>query len=129
LILVDTSVWVDYFNGVITEATDKLDDLLGEQVVITGDLIIAELLQGFHSNRDFQRVRRLMEAFPVYQLVGYEIALRSAQNYHFLRKKGVTVRKTIDMLIGTYCIVHDIPLLHSDRDFTPLMKYLGLTEF
>src|SRR5579862_997106 len=104
MILVDTSVWVDYFNGVLTPQTDRLDQILGTGRLLTGDLILAELLQGFPRDADYRSARRLLLELPCAELVGRENALAAAEHYRRLRKLGVTVRKTIDVLIGTFCI-------------------------
>lgn len=126
MIVVDSSVWIDYFNGLRTKQTDALDDLLGKRTVIIGDLILTEVLQGFRSDRHFRRARRLMQAFPVVTMLGATLALRSAEHYRALRRRGVTVRKTIDVMIGTYCIVRRVPLLYADSDFDPMVRHLGL---
>lgn len=127
MIVVDTSVWVDYFNDRPTAQTDTLDGLLGNEEVVLGDLILAEVLQGFRRDQDFNRVRALFQAFPVVTMLGPAMAIHSAQNYRRLRKLGVTVRKTIDIMIGTYCIENRLPLLYADRDFDPLVRHLGLS--
>ncbi|MDH7512330.1 MAG: PIN domain nuclease [Clostridiales bacterium] len=126
MILVDSSVWIDYFNGEKTRETDWLDSALGNKPIIMGDLILAEVLQGFQSEHDFRTAKNLLLDFPFMEMVGKTIAIKSAINYRFLRKKGVTVRKTIDVMIGTFCIHHNFSLLHDDSDFDPLEKYLKL---
>ncbi|GBE04667.1 ribonuclease VapC15 [bacterium BMS3Abin10] len=126
MILVDSSVWIDYFNGKKTSKTDWLDSVLGIKPIIIGDLILAEVLQGFQDEKDFKTAKRLLLNFPFMDMVGQELAIKSAKNYRILRKKGITVRKTIDVMIGTFCINHQIPLLHDDRDFDPLEIYLKL---
>ncbi len=126
MIVVDTSVWIDYFNGKVNTETDFLDNLLAQRVIILGDLILAEILQGFYKDQDYRRARKLLQTFPVVEMVGREMAEKTAQNYRRLRKRGITVRKTIDVMIGTYCIEHDLPLLYTDRDFDPMVEYLGL---
>lgn len=126
MVLVDTSVWVDYFNGVDSPRTDRLDRLLGSGRLLTGDLILAELLQGFTRDSEYRTARKLLLELPCADLVGRESALLAADYYRRLRKRGVTVRKTIDVLIGAYCIRHDHELLHADRDFDPMMQHLGL---
>jgi hypothetical protein len=124
--LVDSSVWVDYFNGRVTRETDHLDSLLGREPVAIGDLILAEVLQGFRSDADFAAAKELMAALTVYELLGATLAFKVADNYRALRKKGITVRKTADTIIATFCIERGIPLLYSDRDFGPFVKHLGL---
>ncbi|HND85625.1 MAG TPA: PIN domain nuclease, partial [Pseudobdellovibrionaceae bacterium] len=126
MILVDSSVWIDYFRGTITLQTEKLDSLLGTEPVATGDLILAEVLQGFSSERDFNKARELMTSLIVIDLAGQEIAIQAARNFRSLRALGVTVRKTIDTVIATRCIESRLALLYSDRDFEPFVKHLGL---
>lgn len=126
MILVDSSVWIDYFNGRKTPQTDWLDSALGKVPIVIGDLILTEVLQGFQSERDFRIARDLLLRIPFMPMGGKDLALESAGNYRLLRKKGVTVRKTIDVMIGTFCIYHRIALLHDDRDLDPMAKHLGL---
>jgi len=126
MILVDTSVWIDYFRGVATPQSDKLDTLLGVEQVFTGDLILTEVLQGFVSERDFNQARKLLASIPLVPLVGEDIAFRAARNFRRLRTLGITIRKTIDTLIATSCIEKELPLLYSDRDFDPFVQHLGL---
>lgn len=126
MIIVDTSVWVDYFNGKLSEETDSLDTMLGNQEILLGDLILTEILQGFQEDRLFREAQNMLESFPVVTMLGMQFAVKSAANYRTLRKRGVTVRKTIDVMIGTYCIEKHIPLLYADRDFDPMVRHLGL---
>ncbi|OQW72961.1 MAG: VapC toxin family PIN domain ribonuclease [Proteobacteria bacterium ST_bin11] len=126
MILVDSSVWVDYFNGTETLATKKLDGLLGSQPVCIGDLILAEVLQGFRQDTDYQAAKNLLCALPIHSMVCKDISIKSADNFRTLRKQGITIRKTIDTLIATYCIETGLTLLHSDKDFQPFQQYLGL---
>ncbi|MCD6580853.1 MAG: PIN domain nuclease [Desulfuromusa sp.] len=126
MILVDSSVWINYFNGRITWQTEMLDQMLQQIPVYTGDLILTEVLQGFRKDSEFKKAREVLSILPCKQLGGYDIAIQSAENYRTLRKKGITVRKTIDIIIGTFCIVENIPLLHDDRDFDPMTKHLSL---
>lgn len=125
-LLVDSSVWIDYFNGSITPETDYLDNALGEKPIVVGDLILAEVLQGFRRRRDFEAARIALTRFPVLVLVGQQVAIQSAANYRILRAKGITIRKTIDSLIATFCIENELTLLHADRDFDPFENFLGL---
>ena len=122
MILVDSSVWVDYFNGKITDKTDWLDSALGDKELIVGDLILTEVLQGFQDDNDFRAAQKILLEFPFMEMVGQDLAIKSALNYRFLRKNGVTVRKTIDVMIGTFCIYYHFSLLHDDRDFEPMEK-------
>ena len=126
MVLVDTSVWVDFFNGVDTAEVNELDVLLGSARIMIGDLILAELLQGFTPNVDYRRARNLLADVPYADLVGRNVALAAADNYRRLRSRGITVRKTIDVIIGTFCILNDHELLHSDRDFDLMAQNLGL---
>ncbi len=127
MIIVDTSVWIDYFNERPTPATSLLDFLLGRERLAIGDLILAELLQGFRSDLDFRRALDFLSALEFQTMVGREVAIDSARNYRSLRARGVSVRKTIDVIIGTFCINSGHQLLHADRDFEPMERYLGLS--
>lgn len=129
MVLVDTSVWVDFFNGVDTAEVSELDGLLGSGRLLIGDLILAELLQGFGREADYRRARNLLADVPYADLVGREVAFAAAGNYRRLRSRGITVRKTIDVIIGTFCIVNGHELLHADRDFDPMEAALGLRIF
>ena len=126
MILVDSSVWVDYFNGHASPETDFLDSLLGTEPVAVGDLILAEVLQGFRSDADYETAKELLANLTTYELLGVSLAVKTADNYRALRKRGITVRKTVDAIIATFCIDRRIPLLYSDRDFDPFVKFLGL---
>jgi predicted nucleic acid-binding protein len=126
LILVDSSVWIDYFRGTATPQVERLDALLGMDDLALGDLNLVEVLQGFDSEWDFHRAKSLLTAMTVVELGGREIAVRAARNFRMLRTRGVTVRKTIDTMIATWCIEHGCLLLHDDRDFDPFVKHLGL---
>jgi predicted nucleic acid-binding protein len=126
LILVDSSVWIDYFQGTITPQTEKLDALLGQQPLAIGDLILTEVLQGFDDDRDFNEARKMLTSLTVVELGGEEIAIQAAKNFRALRKLGVTVPKTIDTVIATRCIESGYDLLHNDRDFDPFARHLGL---
>lgn len=126
MILVDSSVWVDYFKGVVTPQTEKLDRLLGREFLAIGDLILTEVLQGFAEEKDFNAARKMLTSLKVVELGGQEVAIQAAKNFRALRKLGVTVRKTIDSVIATRCIESGYDLLHDDRDFDPFAKHLGL---
>jgi predicted nucleic acid-binding protein len=126
LIFVDSSVWVDYFNGRNCAETDCLDKLLGKDPIGTGDLVLIEVLQGFKHDRDYNTARELLTSLEVFTLGGQEMAIKSADNFRLLRKRGITVRKTIDVLIATFCIEKNLALLHSDNDFEPFHEYLKL---
>lgn len=126
MILVDSSVWVDYFNGQLTRETDFLDSLLGTEPVAIGDLILAEVLQGFRSDSDYEAAKEMLASLTTYDLLGASLAIKTADNYRALRKRGITVRKTTDAIIATFCIEHRTPLLYSGRDFDPFVRHLGL---
>ncbi|MGD9889153.1 MAG: PIN domain nuclease [Halothiobacillaceae bacterium] len=126
MILVDSSVWIDYFRGTTTPQAEKLDSLLGFELIATGDLILTEVLQGFMSERDFNQAKKLMTSLVIVDLAGQNMAIQAAKNFRALRILGITVRKTIDTLIATCCIESGLPLLYSDRDFDPFVKHLGL---
>lgn len=126
MILVDSSVWIDYFRGTITPQSEKLDSLLGVVPIATGDLILTEVLQGFTSERDFNQARTLMTTLTIVDLGGQDVAIQAARNFRSLRALGITVRKTIDTVIATRCIESDLELLYSDKDFDPFVQHLGL---
>ncbi|HAN57248.1 MAG TPA: VapC toxin family PIN domain ribonuclease [Betaproteobacteria bacterium] len=126
MILVDSSVWIDYFRGTTTPQTEKLDSLLGNEPIATGDLILTEVLQGFISDRDFNQAKKLMTSLVIVDLVEQATAIQAAKNFRVLRSLGITMRKTIDTIIATRCIENGLPLLYSDRSFDPFVKHLGL---
>jgi predicted nucleic acid-binding protein len=126
MIFIDSSVLIDYFNGKESWQVEKLDELLGKEIIVIGDYVLTEVLQGFKSDKDYNTAKNVLSAFPCLSICGEEIAIKSAENYRRLRKKGITIRKTIDIIIATFCIVNDIFLLHNDKDFFPLEKQLGL---
>jgi hypothetical protein len=126
MILVDSSVWIDYFRGEATPQSEMLDALLGNETLVVGDLILAEVLQGFQGERDFNQAKQLLVSFETIEIVGKDIAIQAARNFRTLRGHGVTVRKTIDTLIATRCINSGLILLHSDKDFDPFVTHLGL---
>jgi len=126
MVLVDTSVWIDYFNGRENATTQTLDALLSTTPVVVGDLILMEVLQGFRDSRDYHVVRKLLMEFELRVLCSIPMALKAADYFRTLRGRGVTVRKTVDCLIATYCIEEHLPLLHNDRDFDPFVLHLKL---
>ena len=126
MILVDSSVWIDFFRGTRTPEAERLDVLLGTTRIAVGDLILAEVLQGVRGEREFQQVRKTLDSFEQVDLVGRDIAIQAAKNFRKLRDLGLTVRKTIDTLIATWCIESNYALLHSDRDFDAFELHLGL---
>jgi len=128
MILVDTSVWIGYFNGQRTPQTDKLDALLGAEPLGIGDLILTETLQGFRAESDFQKAKELLTSLTPFEMLGVDNAIRSAEHYRELRKRGITVRKTVDVIIATFCIVSNHALLFADRDFEPFVEHFGLRQ-
>ena len=126
MILVDTTVWIDYFNGVQTWQVDALDSFLSDELVLIGDIILAEILQGFDENSDYKRAKEALEPLECMTLGGKKLAIKTASNFRYLRSKGVTIRKTVDMLIGTWCIESVVELLHNDKDFDQIARHLPL---
>lgn len=126
MILVDSSVWIDYFRSADTPQVALLDSFLGRSPLAVGDLIAAEVLQGVHDEREFKWVKKTLDAFEHIDLAGYELAVKASDNYRSLRAMGITIRKTIDTLIATRCIEDGLTLLHADRDFLPFAQHLGL---
>lgn len=126
MILVDSSVWIDWFRGTPSPAADRLDALLGTADLVVGDLILTEVLQGFGDDGDFARAQAALAQFPLISIAGPDVALAAAQNFRRLRRLGLTVRKTIDTLIATRCLVDGLALLYSDRDFDPFVAHLDL---
>ena len=126
MILVDSSVWIDYFRSAETSQVALLDSLLGRSQLAVGDLIAAEVLQGVRDEPEFKWVKKTLDAFDHVDLAGYDLAVRAAENYRSLRAKGVTIRKMTDAIIATRCIENDLTLLHADRDFLPFVEHFGL---
>jgi predicted nucleic acid-binding protein len=127
MILADTSVWIDLFKGLRTESAERLRVFIREDpTLVVGDLIVCEFLQGLRSEAEAALMERSLRRFTMVSLVDPELAIKAAANYRHLRAKGITIRKTIDVIIGTFCIERDCVLLHSDRDFEPMEKHLGL---
>jgi len=126
MIFVDSSVWIDYFNGKSSPEVTKLDSLLGVESVSTGDLILVEVLQGFRNDKDYKIAKNLLTSLTVFNMLDSNLAIKSADNFRSLRKKGITVRKTVDSIIATFCIQNKLSLLHSDKDFKPFHKHFRL---
>jgi predicted nucleic acid-binding protein len=126
MLVVDSTVWIDYFNGIESPQTDYLNSILETTPILVGDLMLAEVLQGFRQDIDFEKARRAFGKYLQANLINPDLAIQSARNYRILRQKGFTVRKTIDNLIATYCIENDHELLHNDSDFDGYEKHLGL---
>lgn len=126
MILIDSSIWIDYFNGADLPHTRKFAEILGRKEIVVLDIIMAEVLQGFRSKKDFDAALRVLDAFRFDSVGGREVAVNSARNFVYLRSIGYTVRKTVDALIATKCILSGLELLHNDRDYVPFEKHLGL---
>jgi predicted nucleic acid-binding protein len=126
MILVDSLVWIDYFNGAQNGETDLLDRLMATGLLLVGDLILGEVLQGFRSEAEAERALSRFEVFEFRTMCGRDIVIEAARNYRLLRCLGVIVRATVDTIIATFCIVDDHRLLHRDRDFDPFERHLGL---
>jgi predicted nucleic acid-binding protein len=126
MILVDSSVWISHFNQVLTGPVQYLRELIPIEPILVGDLMLCEILQGFRSDAAARLAERSLRRFEIVALCNPELAVTAADNYRFLRRRGITIRKTIDVIIGTFCIEHGHALLHSDRDFEPMERLLGL---
>lgn len=126
MIMVDSSVWINYFNGRETSETRQLDLLLGVEPIAIGDFILTEVLQGFRKDRDYEIAKDLLSSLTIFELLGEKMALKSADNYRRLRKQGITIRKTTDVIIASFCIENNLPLLFSDKDFIPFVQRLNL---
>ena len=128
MIMVDSSVWIDYFTGVASKQTNTLDKALGREPFAVGDLILTEVLQGFRRDQDYETAKALFDELTVFEMLGKYMAIKSADNFRALRKRGITIRKTADVIIASFCIEKKFPLLFSDKDFAPFVQYLGLVE-
>jgi hypothetical protein len=128
VIVVDTSVWIDFLNGKDALHVRRLRAALGTEEIFVGDLMLCEVLQGLDSERDARDVEALLRRFQIVSMAGDAIAVVAARNYRSLRRLGITIRKTIDLLIGTWCIENRVTLLHNDSDFRPMVRHLGLIE-
>lgn len=126
MIIVDTSVWIDYFKGLDTPETLALDSALGDEEVAIGDLILLEILQGFRVDKDYKVAKKHLTALHQFNMLTPDLAIKAADNYRKLRKQGITIRKTADVIIATFCIENRLPLLHADKDFIPFTQHLKL---
>ncbi|MES5097548.1 PIN domain nuclease [Agrobacterium sp. BA1120] len=126
MIVVDTSVWISLIRHAHSDVTERLRSYIPEGLIMIGDVILLEVLQGAQSDRHADMLERQFRAFPCATMSSPALALKAAKNYRHLRQRGITIRKTTDLIIGTYCIEHGHALLHSDRDFTPMAEHLGL---
>jgi predicted nucleic acid-binding protein len=128
VIVVDSSVWIDFFNGRNVPHVRRLRASFGADQIIVGDLMLCEVLQGLDNEREAREVEALLRRFEIASMAGDTIAVAAARNFRALRRRGNTIGKTIDLLIGTWCIENRAPLLHNDRDFHPMARHLGLIE-
>ena len=128
MIVVDSSVWIDFLNGRHLAHVRKLRTRLGTEEIIIGDLMLCEVLQGLENDAAARAVEGFLRRFDIVSMAGDAIAVVAARNFRYLRRRGITVRKTIDLLIGTWCIENRVPLLHNDRDFVPMARHLGLLQ-
>jgi predicted nucleic acid-binding protein len=126
VILVDSSVWIDHLRNAVTRPVSRLRSRISREELLVGDLILCEILQGLRTDTEARLVEEALREFEVVSLVGPELAVKAAANYRFLRSRGFTIRRTIDLMIGTFCIERGHSLLHGDRDFAPMAQYLGL---
>ena len=126
--VVDSSVWIDFLKGHNSRQVQRLHALLGSEDIVVGDLMLCEILQGLETERAAAEVETLLRNFAIVAMAGEAIAVAAARNYRSLRRRGITIRKTIDLLIGTWCIENGRPLLHNDGDFHPMARHLGLIE-
>ena len=127
MIVVDSRVWIDYFNGQSTPQVDTLDSLLGIQPLAIGNLILTEVLQGFRHDSDYITAKQLLTSLTIFNLLNTDLAIQSADNFRTLRKQGITIRKTVDVIFATFCIEEKHTLLFSDKDFVPFVHHLGLS--
>jgi predicted nucleic acid-binding protein len=128
MIVVDSTVWIDFLNGRDLPHVRRLRAQLGTTEIVVGDLMLCEVLQGLANERQASEVEALLRRFEIVPMGGERIAVAAARNFRAMRARGITVRKTVDLLIGTWCIEHQLPLLHNDRDFGPMVRHLGLAE-
>jgi predicted nucleic acid-binding protein len=126
MIVVDSSVWIDRFRGLDNRNVRLLREHILRQNVIVGDAIVLELLQGCRTEKEAEHLSSSFGRFPISHMLSPGLAIKAAANYRLLRRRGITIRKTIDLIIGTFCIEHGHALLHADRDFLPMVEHLGL---
>jgi len=128
VIVVDSSVWIDFLNGRSARHVGRLQALLGAEEIVVGDLMLCEVLQDMASEREARQVEVLLRRFAIIPMAGQAIAVIAARNFRYLRRRGITIRKTIDLLIGAWCIESRTALLHNDNDFRSMARHLGLME-
>jgi predicted nucleic acid-binding protein len=126
MILVDSSVWIDHLRNVFTRPVRRLRQLVEQERILVGDLILCEVLQGVRSETQAREVEAALRRFELVTLADPDLAVKAAENYRFLHRRGITIRTTVDLIIGTFCMERGHALLHSDRDFEPMERFLGL---
>lgn len=127
MVLIDTSAWIEYFRGGVSSVVEKVDRCLAEEFVGIGDLIYCEVMQGIRSASEREDVSSLLLSLPRFEMLGFRMAEKSAANYRLLRSRGVTVNKTVDVIIGTFCAEMNIPLIHHDSDYSLMARHIGLS--
>ena len=127
VVIIDTSAWIEYFRDGVPAVVERVDLCLEHDLAVIGDLVYCEVMQGVRRPRHRREIRRLLLSLPQYEMVGFKTAEQVALNYSLLRSRGVTVRKTIDVIIGTFCVDNDLPLIHYDRDFDMMAEHIGLS--
>lgn len=128
MIVVDSSVWIDYFNGRETPEVAKLDALLGVEPLAISDIILLEVLQGFRADAHFNTAKQILSSLTLFNMLGEDAALKAANLFRSLRKQGITIRKTNDVIIANFCITHNCSLLFADKDFLPFVDNFGLRQ-
>lgn len=126
MIVVDTSVWISLIRNADDELNARMRSYISRGLILIGDIILLEILQGARSERHAQELMGKLSAFPCATMSSPSLAIKAAGNYRTLREEGMTIRKTTDLIIGTYCIENKYSLLHADRDFVPMVAHLGL---
>lgn len=126
MIVIDSSVWIAHLRNAETAPVLTLRNLDGERDILVGDLILLEVLQGARDDRHAALIERNLRQFTVVSMLGERLAVQAARNYRLLRARGITIRKTVDVIIGSFCIAGGHALLHDDRDFDPMVEHLGL---
>jgi predicted nucleic acid-binding protein len=126
LIVVDSSVWIDALNGVNTSQTNMLNNILGKEAVMITDHILLEVLRGFRNEKDYNAAKYYLEKIPCYNTLDKELAVKCVDNYRYLRKIGITVKSTVDLIIASFCIENNLTLLHNDHDYDLIEEHLGL---
>jgi predicted nucleic acid-binding protein len=129
LVVIDTSAWIEFLNDTGHEIVNVLEYALDNELVCLGDLVYCEVLQGIKNKRELNRVKTLFSTLHSDAVGGFEVCARASENYKYLRSTGVTVRKTIDIIIGTFCLENGHEIIHNDRDFKHMEEHLGLKSY